>query len=102
MTLSKNSHSRGPFISRRLALSRRSFLRAAGVAMALPMLDSMSAPFARSVFAADATAVMPTGAPRRLFAVCNNLGLLHEPFFPKDSGKNYTLSPYLELLKEHR
>jgi len=102
MTLSKNSHAKGPFISVRRALSRRSFLRAAGVAMALPMLDSMSAPFARSVFAADATAVMPTGAPRRLFAVCNNLGLLHEPFFPKDSGKNYTLSPYLELLKEHR
>jgi hypothetical protein len=27
---------------------------------------------------------------------------LHEPFFPKDSGKDYTLSPYLQLLKEHR
>jgi hypothetical protein len=40
--------------------------------------------------------------PRRMFAICNNLGVLAEPFFPKDIGQNYTLSPYLELLKEHR
>ncbi len=44
----------------------------------------------------------PDGAPRRLFAICNNLGLLHEPFFPKDSGRDYTLSPYLQLLKDYR
>ncbi|HEX4795860.1 MAG TPA: DUF1552 domain-containing protein [Humisphaera sp.] len=88
----------GPFVSRRKALSRRRFLRAAGVGLALPFLDSMMAPFARA--ALDSAA--PGGAPRRMFAVCNNLGLLHEPFFPKDSGKDYTLSPYLQFLKEYR
>jgi hypothetical protein len=40
--------------------------------------------------------------PRRMLAICNNLGLLPQEFFPKDSGRDYTLSPYLETLKEHR
>src|SRR5258708_39640906 len=30
------------------------------------------------------------------------LGLLPEHFFPKESGRDYALSPYLEGLKEHR
>jgi hypothetical protein len=98
MNPSTHAASHGPFVSRRKALSRRRFLCAAGVALALPFLDSMTRPFAREAFGASA----PDGAPRRLFAICNNLGLLHEPFFPKDSGKDYTLSPYLQLLKEHR
>src|SRR5881397_992435 len=49
--------------------------------------------------AADAT---PGGKTRRMFGICNNLGLLPEHFFPKESGRDYALSPYLEILKEHR
>src|SRR5215217_2919881 len=90
----------GPFTSRRRPLSRRRFLRAAGVGLALPFLDSMVAPFARESFAAADAA--PGGPPRRFFGICNNLGLLHEPFFPKETGNDYALSPYLQLLKEHR
>src|SRR5258708_36200856 len=30
------------------------------------------------------------------------LGLLPEHFFPKEGGRDYALSPYLEGLKEHR
>jgi hypothetical protein len=90
----------GPLVSRRRALSRRRFLRAAGVGLALPFLDCMVAPFARETFAvADAA---PGGPPRRFFGICNNLGLLHGQFFPKDAGKNYALSPYLQLLKDYR
>jgi BMFP domain-containing protein YqiC len=63
------------------------------VAIALPFLESMSAPFARS--AADAV-------PRRMLCICNNLGLLPQPFFPGDAGRDYTPSPYLKLLEEHR
>src|SRR4051794_7189150 len=93
----------GPFTSLRRPMSRRRFLRAAGVALALPFLDSMVAPFARAQVASSPTSPAgPDGPPRRLFAVCNNLGLLHEPFFPKDAGKDYTLSPYLQFLKDHR
>ena len=82
-----------PFASTRRPISRRRFLRGAGVALALPLLESMRAPFAR---AADGP------VPRRLFCVCNNLGLLPEPFFPKDAGRDYTPSPYLKLLQDHR
>ena len=90
----------GPFTSRRAPQSRRRFLRAAGVGLALPFLDSMVAPFARESFAAADAA--PGGPPRRFFGICNNLGLLHEQFFPREVGKDYALSPYLQFLKEHR
>src|SRR2546430_2461602 len=88
-------------ISIQRGLSRRTFLRGAGIMLSLPLLDSMIPAFAR---AADNTAAPGSAAakPRRMLAVCNNLGLLPENFFPKDSGRNYTLSPYVEILKEHR
>ena len=91
----------GPFISTGRAVSRRKFLRGAGIVLSLPLLDAMTPAFAAVAkrLAADAT---PGGKPRRFFGVCNNLGLLPENFFPKTGGRDYTLSPYLEDLKEHR
>jgi hypothetical protein len=85
-----------PFVSTQTALSRRQFLRGAGVALSLPFLDAMLPAFAR-----DTSASQP---PRRMLAVCNNLGLLPEKFFPDatQTGRGYALSPYLELLREHR
>ncbi len=77
----------------RRTLSRRRLLRGTAVALALPFLESMGTPFARA--AADAS-------PRRMFCICNNLGVLPEPFFPKDAGREYTPSPYLKLLQDHR
>src|SRR5437879_3195836 len=90
-----------PFVSTRPALSRRKFLRGAGILLSLPLLDAMTPAFAAAAkrIAAGAT---PGGKPRRMFGVCNNLGLLPEHFFPKESGRDYALSPYLELLKEYR
>ncbi len=82
-----------PFASLRRPISRRRFLRGSAVAMALPLLESMSAPFARA-------AAGP--GPRRMFCICNNLGVLPRPFFPDDAGRDYTPSPYLKLLEEHR
>jgi hypothetical protein len=63
-----------PFASTRQAISRRRFLRGTGIALSLPFLDSMIAPFART--AQSQSALAPGAAPRRLFAICNNLGLL--------------------------
>lgn len=83
-----------PFASTRRPVSRRRFLRAAGVALALPMLDAMRPAFARTP-ADHAT-------PRRFLGVCNNLGLLPEFFFPKTAGTDYEPSPYLQLLQAHR
>ncbi len=85
----------GSFISTQRVISRRGFLRGSGIALALPLLESMS-----SVFAAPAA---PTeGKPRRMFAVCNNLGLLPDQFFPAGAGRDYAPSPLLELLAAHR
>jgi hypothetical protein len=39
---------RAPYIATRTALGRRSFLRGAGVALALPFLDSMTPAFAQT------------------------------------------------------
>src|SRR5207248_717845 len=82
-----------PFASTRRPISRRWFLRGAGVVLALPLLESMRAPFAR---AADGP------VPRRMLCICNNLGVLPGPFFPTDAGRDYTPSPYLKLLQGHR
>ena len=88
------------FVPTRQPISRRHFLRGTGIALSLPFLDSMIAPFARA--AEPASPLAANAAPRRMFAVCNNLGVLPTHFFPQKSGKDYAPSPYLELLKEHR
>jgi hypothetical protein len=91
---------KAPFVSTRAALSRRKFLRGTGILLSLPLLEAMKPAFATVVKpAADMT---PGGKPRRMFGICNNLGLLPEHFFPKESGREYALSPYLEALKNHR
>ena len=87
----------GSFVSAQRALSRRQFLRNAGVMMSLPWLDSMLPAFARGQTLKAATA-----QPRRMLGICNNLGLLPDQFFPKTAGRGYQLSPYLESLREHR
>jgi hypothetical protein len=89
-----------PFVATRRAMSRRCFLRGAGIALSLPLLEAMLPAFAASNEPGSPPA--PDAKPRRMLAICNNLGLLPDEFFPKDSGFGYTLSPYLEILKEHR
>ena len=81
----------------RRPLSRRSVLRGAGVALSLPFLDSML-----PVFGQNRPAVGAGAKPRRMIAVCNNLGLLADHFFPQSQGRDYALSPCLENLKAHR
>ncbi len=68
--------------------------------MSLPMLDAMARP--RALAAGLGSSAPPGARPRRMLAVCNNLGLVPDYFFPKQSGRNYTPSPYLELLAEHK
>ena len=58
------------------------------------------APLARA--AQSELPLAPKAAPRRMFGICNNLGLLPEHFFPQGNGRDYTPSPYLKLLQEHR
>ncbi|HEX8913741.1 MAG TPA: DUF1552 domain-containing protein, partial [Humisphaera sp.] len=86
----------------RRAVSRRGFLRGAGALLALPMLDAMLPALASAAEQRALSHAGPDGTPRRMLAVCNNLGLLPDQFFPTEAGKGYKLSPYLEHLKDHR
>jgi hypothetical protein len=75
-----------------MSLHRRTFLRAAGVSLALPWLDAFAA--------------APPGrggrVPRRMVCVCTPLGLHPAYFFPEHAGEDYGLTPYLEVLKDFR
>jgi hypothetical protein len=90
----------GCYIANRRPLSRRQFLRGAGIALSLPLLESMLPGLARA-----ATGSFGSGqdaVPRRMLGICNNLGVLGENFFPAESGRNYTLTPYLSHLQALR
>jgi hypothetical protein len=64
------------------------------VALALPWLDAMT-PAVR--------AAVPAALPRqRMVAMCYSLSLHPQNFFPNNTGRNYTLSPYLEILRNFR
>jgi len=82
------------------AIPRRRFLQGAGVAMSLPFLDAMMPAFARAAVAGSSRAA--GGTPLRMLAICNNLGVLPEHFFPADEGFGYTPPHYLGFLQEHR
>jgi hypothetical protein len=43
-----------------------------------------------------------SGPPRRLVCICTPLGLHAPALFPRQAGKDYELSPYLEVLKDFR
>ena len=77
-------------------ISRRQMLRGMGVAMGLPMLEAMTPVFAKAAVSPD------TKTPRRMLAVCNNLGILPGEFFPENTGYKYSLSPYLKNLSEFK
>ena len=75
-------------------LSRRTFLRASGVAVALPALDAMRP---RTLAASDAAP-----EPRRMIAICAPLGIHTPHLFPQKSGRDYDVTPYLEPLQDVR
>ncbi|MEQ8787590.1 MAG: DUF1552 domain-containing protein [Pirellulaceae bacterium] len=76
------------------SLGRRSFLRGAGVCLALPLLDAM-----RPAFGAGSR---PGPVPRRMVAIQTNMGILPQFFFPEGAGRDYKLSPYLQRLAPYR
>lgn len=73
------------------SLTRRSFLRGAGVCLSLPLLDAMRVRAAGAVV-----------KPRRLVCVQTNMGILPQFFFPAKAGRDFDLPPYLKLLEKHR
>ncbi len=69
--------------------SRRTFLRAAGVGLSLPVLESVGPASSKP-------------APKRMIAINQDLGFIPKLFFPRNSGRSYSLSPYLEKIAAHR
>ncbi|MEZ0266735.1 MAG: DUF1552 domain-containing protein, partial [Phycisphaerae bacterium] len=76
-------------------MNRRTFLRGAGVSMALPLLDAMTP--ARLLAAEEAARV-----PRRMVAIQTAQGIMPHLFFPEKGGREYELSPYLKLIEPLR
>src|SRR6185437_11032621 len=76
-------------------LDRRTFLRASGVAIALPFLDAM-------VPAGAAEAKKAMTQPPRMVLVGQPLGMYAPNFFPEKAGREYEPSRYLKLLQPLR
>jgi len=77
-------------------LDRRTYLKAAGVSLALPLLEAMNPPLAKAATKAA------TDVPRRMVIVCTTLGLHKEALFPETPGAGYESTEYLKVLKDHR
>ena len=74
------------------ALPRRTFLRGAGAALALPLLDAMTP---------AASALARAAAPRRLGYAYIPMGMNPAPWTPAETGRLTTLSPSLSPLLPH-
>lgn len=81
----------------RRSVPRRKVLRGAGASLSLPWLTAMTPAFAG--LRAESAA-----SPRRFVAMTLTLGLVGEHLNPKESGRDYTPSPYLkgiDHLRDH-
>jgi hypothetical protein len=83
-------------------VTRRTVLRAAGAAVALPFLDAMlprlhAAPSTFKPWAKSAVEAVP-----RMICCYVPNGVNIAEWVPKDDGDKYTLSPTLEALKDYR
>jgi uncharacterized protein DUF1552 len=76
-----------------LNIGRRSFLKAAGVSIALPAFESLP----RILRAAEAKS-----APRRLVCIGNEFGMYPGSFWPQNFGREYELTKLLAPLAPHR
>jgi hypothetical protein len=73
------------------SLSRRALLKGAGITLALPWLDAMSAAFAAE-----------PKPPMRFIGILNYFSFHAPNLFPKEAGADYVATPYLQGLQRHR
>jgi Protein of unknown function (DUF1552) len=84
--------------------NRRHFLRATGISMALPLLESLGG----RVFAQNAAVgslagkVMNAERPMRMVCIGNLLGFYPPAFFPTQTGADYELPDSVQALKPHQ
>ncbi len=81
-------------------ITRRTFLKGTGVALALPLLESMGPMRLSAVGAAAKTSSV--GSPMRMVCIGNPLGLMPDSFFTSGKGRDYELSDLLRPIARHR
>jgi len=91
-------------MSRSSRLSRRTFLRASGVSVSLPLLQGMSSSEASPAQESPTQESPAQESPeaRRMLAICAPLGIHTPNLFPKKTGSDYEVTPYLEPLQHLR
>src|SRR5262245_36293428 len=77
------------------SIPRRTFLRGAGVGLALPLLDSMVPAFAGQIQRASST-------PRRFGVIYVPNGMMMKNWTPAGSGAAFEFSPILKSLEPFR
>ena len=84
-------------MKRTMSITRRTVLRAAGSAVALPFFDSLG-------FSRRATAAAVAARPKRMVFLGFGWGVTNDTWFPdgKQTGKDYKLSEGLKPLERHR
>jgi len=74
-------------------VDRRHFLKGMGLSLALPTFDSLQTGFA---------ATTANETLKRLISIGSHLGFHPQKFFPTNEGVDYTMSPTLKGIEEHR
>jgi len=77
---------------------RRAFLKASGVSMALPFLESIP----RAVGASAIESTIANQTAPRMVCIGNMLGFYPPTFFPEQAGADYVLPKVLEPLASHQ
>ena len=72
-----------------MLLDRRRFLRVGSVCLALPWMERFAG-------------AGETAPPKRIVNICTSFGLYGPSFFPKQAGRDYEPSEYLEILGDLR
>lgn len=75
-------------------LPRRSFLQGTGAAVALPLLEAM--------LPASSPAADVESAKRRMVLIDLGFGLHAQNLFPAKAGRDYELTPYLDVIRDFR
>jgi hypothetical protein len=85
-------------------VNRRFFLRATGITLALPLLESLSTRVLGAGLAVGSKAGTAIGAtrPTRMVCIGNMLGFYPTEFFPKKTGRDYDLPLLMQPLAPHR
>ncbi|WP_372895666.1 DUF1552 domain-containing protein [Stieleria sp.] len=83
--------------NRQMPLSRRTLLRGAGAALALPWLEAM---MPGKVSAAESEGKAPEDSPLRMAALFVPNGVRQDMWTPEKTGRDFDLSPTLEPLAD--